>query len=155
MIKITLKDGSVKEYNKGTTIKEVAGSISAGLLRVAVAGTVNGKVKDLLHKLEEDCDLSIVTFEDDGGKYAYRHTSSHVTAQAVKRIYPNAKLAIGPAIDNGFYYDFDIDKPFALEDLEKIEKEIAAIIKEDLVLERFTLPRAEAIKLMEEKRRDV
>jgi threonyl-tRNA synthetase len=151
MIKVTLKDGSVKEYNKGITIMEVAESISSGLARVALAGEVDGEVKDLGHKLEKDCSLNLLTFDNEGGRHAYRHTSSHIMAQAVKRLYPEAKLAIGPSIDNGFYYDFDIDKPFSVDDLEKIENEMSKIIKEDLPLERFTLPREEAIKFMEEK----
>jgi threonyl-tRNA synthetase len=151
MIKITLKDGSVKEYDEGITIKQVAESISAGLARVALAGEVDGTVKDLGFKLEKDCKLSLLTFDDDGGKHAYRHTTSHILAQAVKKLYPEAKLAIGPSIDTGFYYDFDIDKPFSIEDLDKIEKEMEKIVKEDLALERFTLPREEAIKYMEEK----
>ena len=151
MIKVTLKDGSVKEYNKGVTIKNVAESISAGLARVALAGEVNGEVKDICYQLEEDCSLNLLTFEDEGGRDAYRHTSSHIMAQAVKRLYPEAKLAIGPSIENGFYYDFDVEKPFSIEDLESIENEMKKIIKEDLKLERFTLPRDEAIKFMEEK----
>ncbi|MCX7922507.1 MAG: threonine--tRNA ligase [Clostridia bacterium] len=151
MIKVTLKDGSVKEYDEGVSIKEVAESISAGLARVALAGEVDGEVKDLGYKLEKDCKLSLLTFDDEGGKHAYRHTTSHIMAQAVKRLYPEVKLAIGPSIENGFYYDFDKDKPFSLEELEKIEKEMEKIIKEDLALEKFTLPREEAIKFMEEK----
>lgn len=151
MIKITLKDGSAKEYNSGITIKEVAESISAGLARVALAGEVDGSVKDLACKLEKDCKLSLLTFEDAGGKHAYRHTTSHIMAQAVKRLYPSAKLTIGPSIENGFYYDFDIDKTFSVEELETIEKEMDKIVKEDLPLERFTLPRNEAIKYMEER----
>jgi threonyl-tRNA synthetase len=151
MIKVTLKDGSVKEYNKGVTIKNVAESISEGLARVALAGEVNGEVKDLGYQLEEDCSLNLLTFEDEGGRHAYRHTSSHIMAQAVKRLYPDAKLAIGPSIENGFYYDFDVEKPFSVEDLENIENEMKKIIKEDYKLERFTLPRDEAIKYMEER----
>jgi len=151
MIKVTLKDGSVKEYNKGISIKEVAESISAGLARVALAGEVDGKVKDLSYELNEDCKLNLLTFDDDGGKHAYRHTASHILAQAVKRLYPNVKLAIGPAIDNGYYYDFDVEKPFSVEELAQIEEEMKKIIKEDLKLERFVLPREEAIKYMEEK----
>lgn len=151
MIKITLKDGSVKEYNEGITIKEVAESISAGLARVALAGEVDGAVKDLGYKLEKDCKISLLTFDDEGGKHAYRHTTSHVMAQAVKRLYPDVKLAIGPSIDNGFYYDFDVDRPFSVEELDKIEKEMDKIVKEDLILERFTLPRDEAVKFMQEK----
>ncbi|HEX2924760.1 MAG TPA: threonine--tRNA ligase [Ruminiclostridium sp.] len=151
MIKVTLKDGSTQEYQKGITIKEVAESISAGLARMALAGEVDGKVKELDYKLENDCSLSLLTFTDEGGRHAYRHTASHVLAQAVKRLFPDIKLAIGPAIENGFYYDFDTDKNFAPEDLAKLEKEMEKIIKEDIPLERFTLPREEAIKFMEEK----
>ncbi len=151
MIKITLKDGIVREYNEGITIKEVAESISAGLARVALAGEVDGGVKDLGYKMEKDCSLNLLTFDSDGGKHAYRHTTSHIMAQAVKRIYPNVKLAIGPSIENGFYYDFDIDKTFSTEELAKIEKEMEKIIKEDLPMEKFVLPRDEAIKFMEEK----
>ncbi len=151
MIKITLKDGSCKEYQRGITIKEVAESISAGLARVALAGEVDGQVKDLSYKLENDCKLSLLTFDDEGGRLAYRHTASHVMAQAVKRVYPDIKLAIGPAIDNGFYYDFDRGTPFSIEELANIEKEIDKIIKEDLPLVRSTLPRDEAISFMEQK----
>lgn len=151
MIKVTLKDGSVKEYNAGISVKEVAESISAGLARVALAGDVDGVVVDLSYTLDRDCNLSILTFEAEGGRHAYRHTASHIMAQAVKRLYPQVKLAIGPSIDTGFYYDFDIDKPFSIEDLDKIEKEMEKIIREDSPLERFTLPREEAIQFMEEK----
>jgi len=151
MIKVMLKDGSSKEFNEGIAIKEVAESISAGLARVALAGEVDGEVKDLNYKLEKDCKLNLLTWDDEGGKRAYRHTTSHIMAQAVKRLYPNVKLAIGPSIDNGFYYDFDTDKPFSVEELEAIEKEMAKIIKEDYPLERFTLPRDEAIRYMEER----
>ncbi len=151
MIKVTLKDGSVQEYQEGISILEVAESISAGLARAALAGEVDGKVKDLSFKLDKDCSLSLLTFNDEGGRFAYRHTASHVLAQAVKRLFPAVKLAIGPAIDNGFYYDFDVEKNFSPEDLSKLEKEMEKIIKEDLSMERFTLPREEAIKFMEEK----
>ncbi|MEN6316173.1 MAG: threonine--tRNA ligase [Clostridiaceae bacterium] len=151
MIKITLKDGSVKEYNEGTTVMQVAESISAGLARVALAAEIDGVVKDLSTVLEKDCSLNLLTFDSEGGKHAFRHTASHIMAQAVKRLYPDAKLAIGPAIDNGFYYDFDIDKTFISDDLEKIEKEMDKIVKEDLAIERFTLPRDEAVRFMEEK----
>ena len=151
MIKVTLKDGSIQEYEGGISILQVAESISAGLARVALAGEVDGKVKDLNYKLEKDCTLSLLTFSDEGGRLAYRHTASHVLAQAVKRLFPSVKLAIGPAIDNGFYYDFDVEKNFSPEDLTRLEKEMEKIIKEDLSMERFTLPREEAIKFMEEK----
>lgn len=151
MIKVTLKDGSVKEYNEGTTVMQVAESISAGLARVALAAEVDGVVRDLGTVLEKDCSLNLLTFDSEGGKHTFRHTASHVMAQAVKRLYPEAKLAIGPAIENGFYYDFEIEKTFVTEDIEKIEKEMYNIVKEDLPLERFTLPRDEAIRFMEEK----
>ncbi len=151
MIRITLKDGIVKEYQEGTTVREVAESISAGLARAALAGEVNGKVTELDFKLDSDCRLNLLTFEDEGGRFTYRHTASHVLAQAVKRLYPDAKLAIGPAIDTGFYYDFEREKPFSIEELDSIEKEMEKIIKEDLKLERFVLPRNDAIKFMEEK----
>lgn len=151
MITITLKDGSKKEYNEGISIKEVAESISSGLAKAALAGDVDGIVKDLNYKLEKDCRLNLLTFADEGGKNAYRHTTSHILAQAVKRIYPEVKLAIGPSIEDGFYYDFDMDKGFTPDDLQKIEKEMEKIIKENYPLERFTLPRNEAIKFMEER----
>ena len=150
MINITLKDGSSKQYPKGITVKEVAESISAGLARVALAAEVDGEVKDLSTVLDKDCSLNLLTFDTEGGKQAFRHTASHILAQAVKRLYPNAKLAIGPAIENGFYYDFDVEKPFTPEDMGRIEEEMGKIIKEDIPLERFTLPRDEAIRYMEE-----
>ncbi len=151
MIRITLKDGIVKEYQKGITVREVAESISTGLARATLAGEVNGKVTELDFKMESDCRVNLLTFEDEGGRLAYRHTASHVLAQAVKRLYPDARLAIGPAIDSGYYYDFEREKPFSIEELDSIEKEMEKIIKEDLKLERFVLPRNEAIKFMEEK----
>lgn len=151
MLTVTLKDGSKKEYNEGISAMQVAESISAGLARAALAAEIDGEVKDLSTILNNDCSLNLLTFDSDGGKHALRHTASHVMAQAVKRLYPEAKLTIGPAIDNGFYYDFDIERPFTPEDLEKIEAEMAKIVKEDIPLERFTLPREEAIKFMEEK----
>ena len=152
MIKVRLKDGSEKEVEKGKSVYEVAREISEGLARVATCASVDGKVVDLRYVLEKDCELIIHTFESDlEGKKAYWHTTSHIMAQAIKRINPNAKLAIGPAIDEGFYYDFDVEKPFTDEDKDKIEAEMKKIIKEDLPIERFTLPREEAIKLMKEK----
>lgn len=154
MIKVTLKDGSVKEYQKGITVEEIVASIGSGLLKAAIAAKVNGQAVDLSTKLNEDCSLEVLTFEDDGGKWALRHTSSHILAQAVKRLFPNVKLAIGPAIDTGFYYDFDSDKPFSEEDLAALEKEMEKIVKEDLKLERFELPRKEAIEFMAEKGED-
>ena len=151
MIKVTLKNGDTQEYQTGISIKEVAESISAGLARVVLAGEVNGKVKDLNFRLEEDCTLNLLTFEDEGGRNAYRHTASHVLAQAVKRVFPTVKLAIGPSIQNGFYYDFETENNFTPEDLAMLEKEMEKIIKEDLPLERFALPRDQAVRLMEEK----
>jgi len=151
MIKIELKDGSVKEFNSGTTIREAAETISAGLARAALAGEVDGIAKDLDYKLERDCRLNLLTFDDNEGKHVYWHTTSHVMAQAVKRLYPDVKLAIGPSIDSGFYYDFDINRTFSPEDLVQIENEMEKIIKEDIPLERFSLPEGEAVKFMEEK----
>ena len=155
MIKITLKDGSVKEIEKAMSILDIAKSISEGLARMATAGEVNGEVKDLRYVVDKDCSLNILTFESSlDGKKAYWHTTSHIMAQAVKRLFPNAKLAIGPAIDDGFYYDFDVEKPFTDEDKAKIEEEMKKIIKEDLEVERFELPREEAIKLMSDMKED-
>lgn len=151
MIKITLKDGSIKELEHEMSIIEIAKSISEGLARVATAGTVNGKTVDLRYIVKEDCELNILTFNDDEGKRAFRHTAAHILSQAVNRLFPEAKLAIGPAIDNGFYYDFDVEGGFTNEDLEKIEAEMKKIVKEDLAIECFKLPRDEAIKFMKEK----
>ena len=117
-MKITLKDGSVREYDKSMSVYEIASDISEGLARVAMAGEVNGEVVDLRTVVSEDCELNILTFQDEGGKDTFRHTSSHILAQAVKRLYPETKLAIGPAIADGFYYDVDRDIPFTTEDLE-------------------------------------
>ena len=153
MVKVSLKDESVMEVEKGTSIIDVAKKISEGLARVATCGEVNGQVKDLRFELNEDCNLVIHTFQDDDeeGKKAYWHTTSHIMAQAIKRLYKDVKLTIGPAIENGFYYDFDTDKHFSEEDFEKIEEEMKKIIKEDLPLERSSLSREKAIKLMKEK----
>lgn len=151
MIKITLKDGSVKEFEAGLSVHEIAKNISEGLARVACCGVINGKVVDLRFIINEDCDLNICTFDSEEGKATFRHTSSHILACAVKRLYPDVKLAIGPAITNGFYYDFDKDGSFSSEDLVKLEAEMKKIIKEDPQIERFELPRDEALKLMEEK----
>ena len=150
MIKITLKDGSVMEQEAGLSIYEVAQKISERLAKVATSALLNGEVVDLRTILDKDCSLSILTFDDEEGKGAYRHTTSHIMAQAVKKLFPNAKLAIGPSIENGFYYDYDVEKPFSPEDLENIEKEMKKICDEDLKLERFTLPRDEALKLMKD-----
>lgn len=151
MIKIILKDGSNIEVNKGAKILDIAKNISEGLARIAMAGLVNGEIKDLRYELQEDCKLEILTFDNEEGKKAYWHTTSHIMAQAIKRLFPDVKLAIGPSIDNGFYYDFDVKNPFSDEDKLKIEAEMKKIIKEDLPIERYTLSRKEAIEFMKEK----
>ena len=151
MIKVTLKDESILEVEKGKTILEIAKQISEGLARNAMAGKVDNQVEDLRYPIEKDCKLEILTFQDLDGKKAYWHTTSHIMAQAIKRLYPQVKLTIGPAIDNGFYYDFDTESNFSETDFEKIETEMKKIIKEDLPIERFTLPRKEAIQFMKEK----
>jgi len=150
-VKITLKDGSVREVPKETSILEIAKMISGRLAKEAVAGEVNGKVVDLSYKVNEDCELNILRFEEEEGKDVFRHTSSHILAQAVQKLFPGTKLAIGPAIENGYYYDFDSEHKFTPEDLVKIEKEMDRIVKEDLKPERFELPREEAIKYMEDR----
>ncbi len=149
-MKITLKDGSCKEYEQAMSVYEIARDISEGLARVACAGEVDGKTVDLRTVVDHNASVSILTFEDPAGRAAYRHTTSHVLAEAVKRLYPEAKLAIGPSIDTGFYYDFECQS-FSREDLDKIEAEMKKIIKEGHEITRFTLPRAEAIRFMEEK----
>ena len=151
MVKVLLKGGVEKEFNDGISILEIAQSISEGLARNAMAGEVNGKVHDLRFEIKEDCELNILTFEELNGKKAYWHTTSHIMAQAVKRLFPSVKFAIGPAIDNGFYYDFDVEKPFSEEDLAKIEEEMKKIIKEDIKIERFLLPRDKALELMKDE----
>ncbi len=151
MIKVTLKDGVVKEFDSGITAAEVAKSLGMGLYKAACVSKINGEVKDLRTPLTEDCSLEILTFDDPDGKWALRHTASHILAQAVKRLFPEAKLAIGPAIDNGFYYDFDVDVPFTPDVLEKIEAEMKKIVKEGLPLEKYELDPEDAIKMMEEK----
>lgn len=148
---IKLKDGSVKEYSAPVTAAEITKDISMGLYRNACCVSINGKIADLRTVVESNCDFEVLTFDDEDGKKAFNHTASHVMAQAVKRLYPNAKLTIGPAIENGFYYDFDVDTHFTQDDLDKIEKEMKVIIKENYPIERFELPADEAIKLMEEK----
>ncbi|NME94477.1 threonine--tRNA ligase [Clostridium cochlearium] len=147
MINITLKDGKVIEVEKGVRVSDIAMKISPALYKKAVGAKVNGEVAELMTEIKEDSQLEILTFDDEDGRRTVRHTASHILAQAVKRLYPEAKLAIGPAIDNGFYYDFDVDFTFTPEMLEKIEKEMSKIIKENLEIERFELPREEAIKL--------
>lgn len=149
-MKVTLKDGSVKEYDSAKSIYEIAADISEGLARAACAGEVDGETADLRTVIDKDCTLNILTANDPEGLRVIRHTCSHVMAEAVKRIFPDAKLAIGPSIDTGYYYDFE-HAPFSREDLDKIEAEMKKIIKEGNKLERFTLPREEAVKFMEEK----
>lgn len=149
-MKITLKDGSSKEYAQPMSIYEIAADISEGLARAACAGEVDGKVEDLRTVIDKDCELNIVTANDAAGLRVIRHTASHVLAEAVKRLFPDAKVTIGPAIDEGFYYDFDAE-PFSRDDLDKLEAEMKKIIKEGHKIERFTMPREEAIRFMEEK----
>ncbi|KAK2304084.1 TGS domain-containing protein, partial [Clostridioides difficile] len=154
MIKVALKDGSIKEFENAISVMDVAKSISEGLARNVVAASVNGEVVGLDHIIDTDCDLNLFKFEDKEGKEVFRHTSAHILAQAIKRLYPEAKLAIGPSIENGFYYDIDLDHRLVPEDLEKIEAEMKKIAKEDLKIERFELPRNEALELMKEQGED-
>ena len=149
-MEITLKDGTKKEYDPGMSVYDIAADISEGLARAACAGEIDGEAVDLRTPVEKDCVLSILTAKDDKGLHALRHTASHILAQAVKRLYPDAKVTIGPAIDDGFYYDFDTE-PFSREDLDALEAEMKKIVKEGLEIKRFTLPRDEAIALMREK----
>ena len=152
MVKIELKDGSIKEVEQGSSILDIAKSISEGLARVATAGKVDGEVKDLRTVINEDCKLEILTFDNDlDGKKAYWHTTSHIMAQAIKRLFPEVKLAIGPSIDEGFYYDFDTENPFTDDDKARIEEEMKKIIKEDIAIEKFSLPRKEALDLMKDE----
>jgi threonyl-tRNA synthetase len=148
-MQITLKDGSVREFPAGTTAAEAAKALGAGLYKAACACQINGETADLRTPLTQDCQLAILTFDQADGKHAFWHTASHVLAQAVKRLYPSAKLSIGPAIDNGFYYDFDVEPAFSPEDLEKLEAEMRKIVKEDLPLERYELSPAEALRTLE------
>ena len=148
---ITLKDGSTKEYAEAKSVLDIASDISEGLARVACAGEVDGEVVDLRTVIDKDCELNILTFDSEGGKGAFRHTTSHIMAQAIKRLFPNVKLAIGPSIEDGFYYDIDSDEPITAEDLPKIEAEMKKIVKENLAITRFTKPRAEAIEFFKEK----
>lgn len=150
MVKVTLKGDVVKEYESGITPLLIAKDLGMGLYKAACAACIDGVNCDLRTPITEDCSLSILTFDDEYGRYTFRHTASHIMAQAVKRLYPEAKLAIGPAIDNGFYYDFDLDRNFAPEDLEKIEKEMKKIVKEALPIERFTMSPDEAVKYFED-----
>ncbi len=153
MIKVTLKDGSILEIKEGSSILEAAKTIREGLARNATCGEIDGEIKDLRYAIKQDCNLVIHTFQNDdiNGKKAYWHTTSHILAQAVKRLFPRAKIAIGPAIDEGFYYDFDVEKPFTDEDKAKIEEEMRKIIKEDIPIQRFSLPRKEALELMKDE----
>lgn len=148
---IVLKDGEKREFKNGLTVREIAGEISEGLARNACAGVSGKKILDLRAVVDNDCALSIATFDSPEGKGAFNHTASHIMAQAVKRLYPDVKLAIGPSIADGFYYDFDSETPFSPEDLEKIEAEMKKIVKEDLEITRYTLPRNDAVALMEQK----
>lgn len=151
MIKVTLKGDVVKEFPKGITAYDVAKEISMGLAKQACAVRVNGENKDLRTELFEDCSLEILTFDDDYGKRTFRHTASHIMAQAVKRLFPKTLVTIGPAVDDGFYYDFDTENSFTPDDLKKIEEEMKKIVKEDIKIERFTMKRDEAVKYFKEK----
>ncbi|HBQ45663.1 MAG TPA: threonine--tRNA ligase, partial [Ruminococcaceae bacterium] len=150
MVKVRLKD-DVREYENGTTVADIARSIGAGLYRAACAAKLDGKVVDLRTPVEKDCELQILTFDDAEGKKAYWHTTSHIMAQAVKHLFPDAGFAIGPAIENGFYYDFDLPRTLTPEDLRSIEAEMKKIIKQDLPLERFELDEDAAVALMEKE----
>ena len=150
-MKITLKDGSSKEYAQSMSVIDIAKDISEGLARVATAGEVDGEVVDLRTVIDKDCELNILTFNDEKGKGAFRHTTSHIMAQAIKRLYPDTKLAIGPSIEDGFYYDIDRETPLVAEDLEKIEAEMKKIVKEDLPIKQYTMPRNEALAYFKEK----
>ena len=147
-MEITLKDGKSISVEQGAKPIDIASKLSNKLKKTALAAKVDGELWDLMRPIEKDCELEILTFDDAEGRWTMRHTVSHVLAQAVKRLYPDTKLAIGPAIDKGFYYDFDVDKAFTAEDLPKIEKEMAKIVSENLPLERFELPRDEAISFI-------
>ena len=150
-MKVTLKDGSVKEYAQAMSVIDIAKDLSEGLARAACAGEVDGEVVDLRTIVDHDAAVNILTAKDEKGLAALRHTTSHVMAQAVKRLYPNTKLAIGPSIADGFYYDMEFETPLTSDDFEKIEAEMKKIVKEDLKIERFTLPREKAIEFMKEK----
>ena len=150
MIKVELKDGSVLEFEDGVSLLDVAKGISDGFARSVLVGSVDGRMASLNEKLDKDCKVNFFKFDDAEGKEVFRHTSAHIFAQAVKRLWPQAKLAIGPAIDNGFYYDIDLDYRLVPEDLEKIEAEMKKIVKEDLKIEGFEVSREEAIKMMKE-----
>jgi len=149
-VRVTLKDGSIKEFPRNITAVDIANSISRGLAKKAIAAKINGKLVDLRTPIKEDCRLEILSFEDEEGKHVYRHSTAHILAQAVKRLYPNTKLGIGPSIEDGFYYDFDREESFTTHDLEKIEDEMRAIIKEDIPFEKMVVRREEAIKILED-----
>lgn len=151
MIKVTLRDGIVKEFEAGISVAEVAKSLGAGLFKAACAAKVDGVLRDLRTVLDNDCEVAILTFDNEDGKKTFWHTASHVLAQAVLRLYPDTKYAIGPAVDNGFYYDFDVEHPFVQEDIDKIEKEMAAIVKSGEALERFELDVPAARELMRDQ----
>ncbi|MEG0229370.1 MAG: TGS domain-containing protein [Oscillospiraceae bacterium] len=150
MLKIKLKDGNIIEVAKNTTVADTTKQISMGLFRNACCGKIDGKVVDLRDQITKDCSLEICTFDHEDGKKTFWHTASHILAQAVKSLYPQAKLAIGPAIDGGFYYDFKITPAFTTEDLEKIEAQMKKIVKEDISLEKVLMPANEAITYLEE-----
>ncbi len=151
MIKLTLKDGSIREIESAASAAEIIKGIGAGLYKAACCVKINGEVKDLRTVIDSDCEFEVMTFDSIEGKKTFWHTASHILAQAVKRLYPNAKLAIGPAIDNGFYYDFDLEKPFTAEELTKIEAEMKKIVKEGIPLEIYTMSPEEAVKALEEQ----
>lgn len=151
MIKLTLKDGSIREIESAASAAEIIKGIGAGLYKAACCVKINGEVKDLRTVIDSDCEFEVMTFDSIEGKKTFWHTASHILAQAVKRLYPNAKLAIGPAIDNGFYYDFDLEKPFTAEELTKIEAEMKKIVKEGIPLESYTMSPEDAIKALEEQ----
>ena len=154
MIKVELRDGNFIEVEEGSSLLDVAKSISDGFARSVLVGSIDGKAAGLNEKLENDCKVNFFKFEDAEGKEAFRHTAAHIFAQAIKRLWPETKLAIGPAIENGFYYDIDLDHRLVPEDLEKIEAEMKKIVKEDLAIEGFEVSREEALKMMEEKNED-
>ncbi len=151
MIQVTCKGGTVKEVAAGTTAADLVKEIGMGLYKAACACKIDGEVCDLRTPLEQDCSFEVLTFDDPEGKKVFWHSASHLLAQAVKRLYPDAKLSIGPAIDNGFYYDFDLETPFTPDELEALEKEMKALCKAGMEITRFTLPADEARKLMEER----
>jgi len=151
MIKLTLKDGSIREVESGLSAAEIVKGIGAGLYKAACCVKINGEVRDLRTIINEDCEFEVMTFDSDEGKKAFWHTASHILAQAVKRLYPNVKLGIGPAIDNGFYYDFDTENPFTMEELAAIENEMKKIVKDAMPLEQFELSPEEALKLLNEQ----